>query len=93
MSGVQKILVGPDEAEQRLDRWVRRRFTDFSQSQIERLCRKGQIRVDGGRIKSNTRVSPGQTIRIPPLKSWNINRESRSEYNSATDKELSLIHI
>lgn len=88
MSGVQKILIGPDEAEQRLDRWVRRRFTDFSQSQIERLCRKGQIRVDGGRIKSNTRVSPGQTIRIPPLKNWNINRESRSEYISATDKEM-----
>ena len=88
MSGVQKILVGPDEAEQRLDRWVRRRFTDFSQSQIERLCRKGQIRVDGSRTKPNTRVSPGQTIRIPPFKSHSFDGKARGKGVSATDQEM-----
>ena len=31
------------------------------------MCRKGEIRVEGGRVKSNTRVEVGQSVRIPPL--------------------------
>lgn len=68
MSAVQTIAVGENEAEQRLDRWMRRHFPDLSQGQVEKMCRKGEIRVDGGRVKANTRVTQGQLIRIPPLK-------------------------
>ncbi|WP_193139695.1 MULTISPECIES: RluA family pseudouridine synthase [unclassified Meridianimarinicoccus] len=67
MSGVQMRQVGADEAEQRLDRWFRRHFPQISQGRIEKLCRKGEIRVDGGRVKASSRVAPGQTVRIPPL--------------------------
>ncbi len=67
MSRVQTITVGNDEAEQRLDRWFRRHFPHVSQGQIEKLCRKGDIRVDGGRVKGATRIAPGQEVRIPPL--------------------------
>jgi len=67
MSGVQTLTVGQDEAEQRLDRWFRRHFPHISQVKVEKLCRKGEIRVDGGRVKGNSRVAPGQSIRVPPL--------------------------
>ncbi|MGR3292174.1 MAG: RluA family pseudouridine synthase [Paracoccaceae bacterium] len=67
MSRVQHISVGEDESEQRLDRWFRRHFPQLGQGFVEKLCRKGDIRVDGGRVKASTRVSPGQQIRIPPL--------------------------
>lgn len=67
MSGVQQISVGSDEAEQRLDRWFRRRWPHVSQGRIEKMCRRGEIRVDGARAKASTRVSPGQMIRVPPL--------------------------
>ena len=67
MSHVQQLTVGPDQAEQRLDRWFRRQFPHISQVQIEKLCRKGEIRVDGGRVKAASRVAPGQIVRIPPL--------------------------
>jgi 23S rRNA pseudouridine955/2504/2580 synthase len=69
MSRIQYIDVGSDESEQRLDRWFRRHFPHISQGRIEKMCRKGEIRVNGGRVKSNSRVSPGQTLRIPPLPS------------------------
>ncbi len=69
MSRVQTIEIRDDEAEQRLDRWFRRQFPHVSQGRVEKMCRKGEIRVDGGRVKSNTRVGPGQTVRIPPLPS------------------------
>ena len=67
MSGVQQVTVGPEEGEQRLDRWLKRQFPQITQGLIEKSCRKGEIRVDGGRVKASTRVLPGQRVRIPPL--------------------------
>ena len=67
MSGVQTRIVGPDEGDQRLDRYLRRLFPHLSQGRIEKLCRKGEIRVDSGRVKSSTRVEVGQAVRVPPL--------------------------
>jgi 23S rRNA pseudouridine955/2504/2580 synthase len=31
------------------------------------MCRKGDLRVDGGRVKASTRLEEGQSVRIPPL--------------------------
>jgi 23S rRNA pseudouridine955/2504/2580 synthase len=31
------------------------------------MCRTGQVRVDGGRVKASDRVAPGMEIRVPPL--------------------------
>lgn len=67
MSGVQTITVGEDEGDQRLDRWLRRMFPHVSQGRIEKMCRKGELRVDGGRIKASTRLEVGQSVRVPPL--------------------------
>ncbi|MEL6774575.1 MAG: pseudouridine synthase, partial [Pseudomonadota bacterium] len=67
MSGVRHRVVGRDEAEQRLDRWFRRQFPQVTQGTLEKLCRRGEVRVDGGRVKPATRITPGQTVRIPPL--------------------------
>ncbi|MBM2577102.1 RluA family pseudouridine synthase [Jannaschia sp. Os4] len=67
MSGVRQIEVGPDEGDQRIDRWLRRRFPQLGQGRIEKMCRKGELRVDGGRVKPATRVEVGQTVRVPPI--------------------------
>lgn len=67
MSGVQNRTVGPDEGDQRLDRWLRKHFPHLSQGRIEKMCRKGELRVDGGRVKSATRIDVGQMIRVPPM--------------------------
>lgn len=67
MSGIQQIIVDVEEADQRLDRWLRRRYPEVPQGRIERMCRKGEIRVDGGRVKPATRLGAGQVVRLPPL--------------------------
>jgi len=67
MSGVQKIIVADEDTDQRLDRWLRRLFPHVSQGRIEKMCRKGDLRVDSGRVKPSTRVMAGQTVRVPPL--------------------------
>ena len=67
MSGVQILTVAEAEGEQRLDRWLKRLFPQVTQGAVEKLCRTGQLRVDGGRVKASTRVLPGQEVRVPPL--------------------------
>ncbi|NVO21912.1 RluA family pseudouridine synthase [Donghicola mangrovi] len=67
MSGVQTVIVEKGEGDQRLDRWLKRRFPHIAQGRIEKMCRKGEIRVDGGRVKPASRVEEGQQVRIPPL--------------------------
>lgn len=67
MTGVQLLTVGEDEGEMRLDRWLRRRFPQLTQGAVEKLCRTGQVRLDGGRVKAADRVAPGQVVRVPPL--------------------------
>ena len=67
MSGVQNLTVTEDEADARVDRWFKRRFPHVPHGMVEKLLRKGQIRVDGGRAKGNQRLEVGQTVRVPPL--------------------------
>jgi 23S rRNA pseudouridine955/2504/2580 synthase len=67
MSGVQTLTVADGDGDQRLDRWLKRQFPHLTQGQIEKMCRKGDLRVEGGRVKSATRVEAGQSVRIPPL--------------------------
>ncbi len=67
MSGVRTLTVGPGEGDQRLDRFLRRRFPHLGQGRIERMCRRGELRVDGARAKPSDRVEPGQAVRVPPL--------------------------
>ena len=67
MGSVERIVIGPDESDQRLDRWLKRRFENLGQSQIEKWCRKGELRINGGRCKASTRIEIGQEVRVPPL--------------------------
>ncbi len=60
-------VVSEDEADIRLDRWFRRHFPGLSQGAIQKLCRTGQVRVDGKRADAATRLAAGQSVRIPPL--------------------------
>lgn len=67
MTGVRQIVLGEDAAEQRLDRWLRRLHPHVSQGRIEKMCRKGEIRLDGARVQASTRLAPGATLRLPPI--------------------------
>jgi 23S rRNA pseudouridine955/2504/2580 synthase len=61
------IVVTPDEAGLRLDRWFRRRWPGMAHGMLERLLRTGQVRVDGHRVKAGVRLEAGQVIRVPPV--------------------------
>ncbi len=64
---VATLTVSEDEADIRLDRWFRRHFPGLTQASIQKLCRTGQVRVDGHRAEAATRLAAGQSVRVPPL--------------------------
>jgi len=67
MAGVEQVQVGKDEDGMRLDRWFKAHYPGLGFGHLQKLLRSGQVRVDGGRAKTDTRVAPGQTIRVPPI--------------------------
>lgn len=69
MSTVESITVDRDEAGMRLDRWFKLHYPGLGFGHLQKLLRSGQIRVDGGRAKSSTRLAAGQSIRVPPVQS------------------------
>lgn len=67
-AGVQTLTVTDDEADMRLDRWFRRRLPGLSLSHLNKIVRTGQVRVDGKRVETSTRLAAGQLVRVPPVK-------------------------
>ena len=63
----ETLVVTEDEDGMRLDRWFKRRVPTLSLSHLNKIVRTGQVRVDGGRVKTATRLAPGQSVRVPPL--------------------------
>jgi len=89
MSRVQTITVSSEDSDQRLDRWLRRKFPHVQQGRIEKMCRKGELRVDGARVKANARLEAGQSVRVPPLpEPGDVNAQAVSTVGPADAKMI-----
>jgi 23S rRNA pseudouridine955/2504/2580 synthase len=64
---VETRTVSRDESGMRLDRWFRTHYPALPFGHLQKLLRTGQVRVDGGRARTNTRLEPGQRVRVPPI--------------------------
>jgi 23S rRNA pseudouridine955/2504/2580 synthase len=62
------VAVTADESGMRVDRFLEARFPGLSFSHIQRIIRKGELRVNGKRAQPKDRLQAGQAVRIPPLR-------------------------
>jgi 23S rRNA pseudouridine955/2504/2580 synthase len=62
------VTVGPEHAGQRVDNFLRSELKGAPKSLIYRILRTGEVRVNKGRAKPETRLAEGDVIRIPPLR-------------------------
>ena len=65
---MQNVTVSADENGMRVDRFFEARFPGLSFSHIQRVIRKGEVRVNGKRTEPKNRLEAGQSVRIPPLR-------------------------
>lgn len=66
--GVRRVVVEPDRDGQRLDNFLLGQLKGAPRSLIYRICRTGEVRINGKRAKPDSRISGGDEIRIPPLR-------------------------
>ncbi|HEX2552826.1 MAG TPA: RluA family pseudouridine synthase [Microvirga sp.] len=85
-TGVQTLVVDADEADMRVDRFLNARFPQLAFTHIQRIVRKGELRVDGKRAQPNDRLQTGQKVRIPPLKLDQPRPVGRSAAKDADDR-------
>ncbi|MCF6321218.1 MAG: RluA family pseudouridine synthase [Rhizobiaceae bacterium] len=80
--------VDAEEAGMRLDRWFKLHFSGLAFGQLQKLLRSGQIRINGGRVKSDARIATGQVIRIPPMLNNMGNREGSGQVRHLTSNTI-----
>jgi 23S rRNA pseudouridine955/2504/2580 synthase len=86
LTGVSQKTVEADEAGMRLDRWFKVHFPGVGFGKLQKLLRSGQVRVDGGRVKTASRLEEGQVVRIPPLDAETSSKPRHMTTNTIRDR-------
>ncbi len=68
VSSVQIVEVESESAGQRIDNFLSRRLKGVPKSCLYRVLRRGEVRVNGGRVRAKYRLEVGDRVRIPPLR-------------------------
>jgi 23S rRNA pseudouridine955/2504/2580 synthase len=66
--GVQYLQVDVDDSGQRLDNYLMRKLRGVPKTRLYRALRRGEVRVNKGRVKADYRLVAGDRVRIPPLR-------------------------
>ncbi|MBQ61450.1 MAG: 23S rRNA pseudouridine(955/2504/2580) synthase [Gammaproteobacteria bacterium] len=66
--GVQLVEIEEDYSGQRVDNYLLRTLKGVQKSRIYRIIRKGEVRLNGGRVKPHARLQAGDILRIPPVR-------------------------
>jgi 23S rRNA pseudouridine955/2504/2580 synthase len=67
-SKVRKVRVDQDYAGQRIDNFLRRELPGVPKSRLYRILRRGEVRVNGGRVRAQYKLQDGDEVRIPPAR-------------------------
>jgi 23S rRNA pseudouridine955/2504/2580 synthase len=65
---VRQVNVSAEEAGQRIDNFLARHLKGVPKSHIYRILRRGEVRVNSGRIRAQYKLCAGDTVRIPPVR-------------------------
>ncbi len=65
---VRRRAVDSAEAGQRIDNFLLRELKGVPKSLVYRILRRGEVRVNRGRIRPDYRLQAGDVVRIPPVR-------------------------
>jgi 23S rRNA pseudouridine955/2504/2580 synthase len=65
---VRFLTVDPESDGQRVDNFLLRELRGAPKTLIYRIIRSGEVRLNKGRVQADSRVSPGDVLRIPPIR-------------------------
>jgi len=65
---VRKVQIDEEQAGQRIDNFLRRELPGVPRSRVYRILRKGEVRVNGGRVRAEYKLQQGDEVRVPPVR-------------------------
>ncbi|SCZ46610.1 RluA family pseudouridine synthase [Afifella marina] len=80
--------VDRDESGMRVDRWFKEHYPGLGFGHLQKLLRSGQVRVDGGRVKTSTRLIAGQEVRVPPLATGDVRPQTKATIRDRRDVDV-----
>lgn len=99
-STVQFFTISDDEAGQRLDNFLLAKLKGVPKSLIYRIVRKGEVRVNKGRIKPDYKLQADDLVRVPPVRvaekneapiSTKLNKVAELEQQILYEDEVMLV--
>ena len=67
-AAVRHLTVDEGSAGQRLDNFLLRELRGAPKTLVYRIIRSGEVRINKGRASADTRLAPGDEVRVPPLR-------------------------
>jgi 23S rRNA pseudouridine955/2504/2580 synthase len=67
-TAVQRLCIDEASSGQRIDNFLMRRLPGVPRSRIYRLLRRGEVRVNGGRVRAEYKLAAGDEVRVPPVR-------------------------
>ena len=67
-SGVRRVRIDAERAGQRIDNFLRGELPGVPKGRIYRLLRRGEVRVNSGRVKAEYKLREGDEVRVPPAR-------------------------
>lgn len=67
-AAVQQLQISEEEEGQRIDNFLLAKLKGVPKSLIYRVLRKGEVRVNKGRIKPEYKLQTGDIVRVPPIR-------------------------
>jgi 23S rRNA pseudouridine955/2504/2580 synthase len=65
---VRHLRVSAAYSGQRVDNFLIRELKGVPKTHIYRIVRSGEVRVNGGRVRAETKLADGDEVRIPPVR-------------------------
>ena len=70
-SKVRLLLIDVERAGQRIDNYLLSLFKGVPKTRVYQMIRRGEVRVNSGRIRPDYRLKAGDKLRVPPVKEAN----------------------
>lgn len=89
---VRLVAVPDDHDGQRLDNFLAGRLKGVPRSLVYRICRTGEVRVNGRRAKPDQRLVGGDEVRIPPVRVADKGEAPVAPAAQANRVEAAVVH-
>ncbi|WP_084646250.1 23S rRNA pseudouridine(955/2504/2580) synthase RluC [Marinimicrobium agarilyticum] len=88
---VQWLTIDADQAGQRVDNFLMARLKGVPKSKVYNILRKGEVRVNKGRVKPDYRLRAGDQVRVPPVRVAERPQPAKPSDQLTTQLERSIL--